>query len=201
MKGYRIVNLEHLIDAIGEEKAKALFADYSCPNSDVEHYLKHTAIPFIRNGLAKTHLVFASYNDKLVLVGYFTIANKTIIIRKSQKLNSKLRSRISRFAEYMSELQQYVVYAPLIAQLGKNFTNGYNRLITGDELLQMACNKVKEIHTIGGGKIAYVECEDIRVLTTLYERNGFFVFDRKTVEPNERNAFKTKEYVQMMKYF
>ena len=34
---------------------------------------------------------------------------------------------------------------PLIAQLGKNYQHGYNTLITGDELLKLACDKVKEI--------------------------------------------------------
>lgn len=36
----------------------------------------------------------------------------------------------------------FVIVAPLIAQLGKNYANGYNKLITGDELLAMALEKL-----------------------------------------------------------
>lgn len=201
MRNYEIVNLEYLMEEIGEDKAVALLADYSCPNPDVEHYLRHTAVPFIKQGLAKTHLVYTKYQGARVLVGYFTIANKMLSIRKSVKLSSNMKKRIRRFAVNMYDTGQYIIYAPLIAQLGKNFTNGYNHLITGDELLQMACDKVMQIQFIGGGKIAYLECENIPSLLRFYERNGFVEFDKKPVRRSDAQDFRTKEYVQMMKYF
>ena len=46
---------------------------------------------------------------------------------------------------------------PLIAQLGKNYQHGYNTLITGDELLKLACDKVKEIQLSLGGRFVYLD--------------------------------------------
>lgn len=46
--------------------------------------------------------------------------------------------------------------APLIGQLGKNYTDGLNELITGDELLKMACDKVVDIQcNIGGSFVIW----------------------------------------------
>jgi len=146
MRGYNLVNLKLMIDEIGEEEVKTYLSDFFCPlNSDVEKFLNSfKAIEFAKQGLAATHLVFTSYRDFPVLIGYFTLASKTIIIKKN-RLNSNMKKRVKKFATYDDSLKQYSLSAPLIAQLGKNYNKEYNKLITGDELLKMACDKVKEI--------------------------------------------------------
>ena len=58
-----------------------------------------------------------------------------------------------------------------------------------------------QLQFIGGGKIAYLECENIPSLLRFYERNGFVEFDKKPVRRSDAQDFRTKEYVQMMKYF
>lgn len=78
----------------------------------------------------------------------------------------------------------YLVFSshstPLIAQLGKNFANGYNKLISGDELLALACKQVDEIQVLLSGKFTYVECEDNEKLINFYYLNGFRrIADRK----------------------
>ena len=65
--------------------------------------------------------------------------------------------------------------APLIAQLGKNYHEGMNHLITGDELLCLACEKISRIQLDLGGRFVYVECEDKPKLIDFYAANGFFV--------------------------
>lgn len=76
---------------------------------------------------------------------------------------------------------------PLIAQLGKNYRNGYNELITGDELLQIACQKVQRTQLELGGKFVYLECEDKQVLKRFYQRNGFCIFDSRRLDADERH--------------
>lgn len=202
MTGFKIVNLKTLIEISGEEKAKAILSDFSCPmNKDVEQYLRTKAIEFAKHGWAQTHLVYASYKHEPVLVGYFTLANKYIHINPVRsKMSNTLRRRIAGFATYDSELKCYCMTAPLIGQLGKNYTNEYNKLITGDELLQIACDKVKSVQVDMGGKFTYLECEDKPVLTDFYERNGFFNFGIRQLDADEKNDFETTYLVQLLKY-
>lgn len=73
MTGFGGINLKDMISEIGEKEVKSILSDFSCPlNADVEHFLKHTAIEFAKQGIASTYLIMASYQNKYVLVGYFS---------------------------------------------------------------------------------------------------------------------------------
>lgn len=200
MTGYRVVNLGALIEELGEDAAKSILSDFSCPlNADVEYFLSTKAIEFAKQGWAQTHLVFASYKEKWVLVGYFALSNKTICV-PGKNLSNTLKKRISKFAAYDSNLKSYILSAPLIAQLGKNYTNGYNKLITGDELLNEACNKISRIQFELGGRFAYLECEDKPKLTDFYSKNGFCNFDTRKLDKDETDKLHGEYLVQMLKY-
>ena len=201
MTGYKVVNLASMVEELGEEYVeKHILSVFSCPqNPDVERFLKEKAILFSRQGLAGTHLVFAPYRQKLVLCGYFTIAIKMFVVKR-EALTSKLRERLRKFATYDEKLKQYYMSAPLLGQIGKNFANEYNQLITGDELLKIACDEVRDIQRVCGGKIVYLECEDKEKLKEFYLRNGFVEFGQRRLDRDEENI--SGEYlVQMMKYF
>lgn len=65
MTGFKVVNLAILVEELGEDAAKGILSDFSCPlNKDVEFFLKQKAIDFAMQGWAQTHLVFASYRKK-----------------------------------------------------------------------------------------------------------------------------------------
>lgn len=203
MTGYKVVNLAALIEELGEDAAKRILSTFSCPlNPDVEYFLSKKAIDFAKQGWAQTHLVFASYINEWVLVGYFALANKNIRISAKivGKSSARLRKRISNFATYDAQLRAYFLSAPLIAQLGKNFTNGYNTLITGDELLEEACNKIARIQFELGGRFAYLECEDKERLTSFYKRNGFCQFDKRQLDADEVSKLDGGYLIQMLKY-
>lgn len=51
---------------------------------------------------------------------------------------------MSKFGQFDSTIKRYTISAPLIGQLGKNYANSYKDVITGDELLKFALDKVKE---------------------------------------------------------
>lgn len=203
MTEYKIVNLSAMLEELGEDAVKAILSDFSCPlNPDVEFFLSKKAISFARQGSAQTHLAFAWHKEKWTLVGYFALANKhmRIPITTLGRSGSKLRSRIKWFATYDNESRCYILSAPLIAQLGKNFTNGYNGLITGDELLSEACRKICKIQLELGGKFAYLECEDKPKLKRFYSRNGFLEFDKRMLDKDETDKLDGSYLVQMLKY-
>ena len=195
MTGYKILTIDKMLEIIGEDRLNTILSEFCCPlNEDIEDFLRHKAIQFSKQGLAKTHLVFASYRDQYVLVGYFSLANKTLFISDKKQLGRNLRSRLNKFSVWMPETKMRILSAPLIAQLGKNYYNGYNQLITGDELLKMACERILETQLVIGGKVAYLECEDIPELVCFYEDNGFRQFDQRKTD--------TDTYlIQMIRYF
>lgn len=200
MTGYSIVVLDEMISELGEERTKNILSSFSCPlNKDVENFLKHKAIEFSKQGLSKTHLVFASKNNSVVLVGYFTLALKYINATRSS-LSSSYKKRLKKFSQYDPDIKEYIMPSPLIGQLGKNFTDGYNKLISGDELLGMALEKIGNIHGLAGGKTAYLECEDKQCLIDFYTRHNFKKLALRQLERDETNL--QGEYlVQMIKYF
>lgn len=203
MTGYRVVNLAALVEEIGEDAAKSMLSDFSCPlNPDVEDFIRRKALDFAKQGWAQTHLVYASYQKKWVLVGYFALASKYITISSKfmTKQSKTLRKRISKFASYDADLKAYILSAPLITQLGKNYSNGYNELISGNELLAEACSKIGRIQFELGGRFAYVECEDKPCLTSFYERNGFCNFDKRALDADETGKLSGKYLIQMLKY-
>lgn len=199
MTGFKEVSISVLLEEIGEERTQEILADYSCPlNQDIEYFLKEKSILFSKQRIAQTHLVFAGYKEKPVLVGYYALAYKSVRI-KSDKLNSAWRRRVRTFATYDEETRYFWASLPLIGQLGKNYTNEYNQLITGDELLKLACNRIEALQTEVGGKMAYLECEDSPGLVRFYEENGFFRFANRNMDKDEIGE---KRYlVQMIKYF
>lgn len=198
--GFVQVNLAEMISEIGEDRVKAILSDFSCPlNKDVEFYIRDKAIVFAKQGWAATHLVFASYKDTLVLVGYFTLVTKVIMIYKAN-MSKTLQKKISKFSQPDVSMKRYVMSAPLIAQLGKNFNKGYDKLITGDELLKLACDKVKSIQTDVGGKFVYLECEDKPQLIDFYTSNGFVNFGKRNLDKDETDVMSGGYLVQMLKY-
>ena len=91
----------------------------------------------------------------------------------------------------------FVIMAPLIAQLGKNYDNGCEKLITGDELLKMALDKIRLAQRIIGGKVVYVECEDVDFLKDFYQSNGFVVFGSRKLDKDERTEMCGTHLVQL----
>lgn len=201
MTGYGIVNLKELVEQVGENRTKEILSNFSCPhNKDVEYFLRSKAIEFSKQGIAQTQLVFTSFRDEPALVGYFTLALKEIVVSKKAALTSRWRQRIRRFGTYSDLDSSYHVPAPLIGQLGKNFTNKYNELISGDELLKIALDKVKQTQLILGGKFVYLECEDKANLVQFYETNGFVKFGNRNLEREEMDRQSGQYLVQMLKF-
>jgi len=208
--GYKVINLAEVIKLKKDENAKAerayqtiinAISAFSCPlNEDVENFLKRKAVTFSEQGLAATFLVFASHKETPVLIGYFTISNKFLQVPRKRLESNSWRRRIAKFSKYNEDLRSYELSLPLIAQLGKNYSNEYNKLISGDELLQIACNKVCEVLLMSSGKLTYVECEDKECLVNFYSSNGFRRFADRPIGKSEEGGNGSSYLVQMIKY-
>lgn len=181
------IKLDDMIKHIGENDTKSILSNFSCPkNKDVEHFLKFNAIQFSKQQACKTNLVYwvADGYPTKELIGYYTVAQKYISI-PTDAASSRERSRLKFLGTWNDKKKTYDISAPLIAQLGKNFTNGNDTLISGDDLLHLAMDKVRLIQNEIGGKFAYVECEDTNKLIEFYIRNGFKVFGKRNLDGDE----------------
>lgn len=181
------MNLCNMIDQLGEDATKDILSSFSCPiNKDIENFIKDKAIEFSKRTTAKTHLVFWETEDKeyIEFVGYYTITSKVISVDRTILSNTEAKKLKSQ-GVYDEIKQEYTISAPLIAQLGKNFTNGNDTLISGADLLQLAVNKIRKIQNEIGGRFMYLECEDNEKLLSFYKQHNFKIFGKRTLDRDE----------------
>ena len=89
--------------------------------------------------------------------------------------------------------------AYLIAQLGKNCKDGANEKISGDQLLGLAIEKIKELQYMAGGMVVFLEAENEEKLIHFYEnKNGFKRFDTKEVKAGTEDAHTLIQLLKVM---
>ncbi|MDE5818548.1 MAG: GNAT family acetyltransferase [Lachnospiraceae bacterium] len=189
---YSVVNIRRYLNSdnpkLGESRLLQVLSGFSCPrNPDVERFLKKSSVEFTKKNQSVTYLVFDI--SSMVLVGYFTLALKPLTVR-GETVSNTVKRKLLRVSELDESSDTYTMSAYLIAQLGKNFTNGAEKKITGEELLVLAWDKIKEIQYLGGGMVTFLEAENEEKLLSFYRGNHFSQFDtRQTAsdmdEPHE----------------
>lgn len=168
-------------------------------NPDIENFLKYKAIEFSKASIAKTYLVMASYCGEYKIAGYFALSgNKSFVVKtKGNQISKNMKRRFSKFGTYDDSLKQYNVSALLIGQLGRNYK--YPKLISGDELLNMAIDTLRTVQSLVGGKFVYLECEDVDKLKEFYIRNGFQIFGERSLDRDETD-FSGHTLIQLLRY-
>ena len=175
-----------------EETLKDTISGFSCPlNQNVEKFLKEQAIEFAKKNQSVTYLVFSK--EDAALAGYFSLASKPIEV-KSNLFSKTMQRKISRVSEYNPEHQVFHLSAYLIAQLGKNFKENANKIITGQELMELARCKIQELQYMLGGMVAFLEAEVNEKLLEFYtKQNDFRIFNTRIA-----NSAKQEKLVQML---
>ena len=143
----------------GEDACNEILSTFNCPlNIDVQDFIQHKAIDFAKKHISITFLVFSKIEEGTVLAGYYTLANKFVAV-SSELLSKTLQKRIAKFSQYDDVLKQYYISMPLIAQLGKNFTeNALKSNISGNSLLELAFQKITLVQSTIGGNTTYIDC-------------------------------------------
>ena len=138
---------------LGEDELRQLLSEFFCDkNPDVER-----SIEFTKKNQSVTYLVFS--NEDASLAGYFTITIKPITVN-AENFSNTMKRKIARVSELDEENGTYTLSAYLIAQLGKNFKDGANEKITGEQLLHAAVDTIKELQYMAGGMVIFLEAED-----------------------------------------
>lgn len=198
------INLNELIKQLGEEETKKILSSFECPkNMDVQNFIRHKAIVFSQQSIARTHLVYwcnraDEWGATKELVGYYTIASKSIVVHKNSVSKSTWK-RITKFGDRGIDSKKCIFSALLIGQLGKNYANGNNYLISGRKLLELALDKIKFVQNEIGGKFTYLECQDNPKLIKFYEDNGFTKFGKRQLDRDETDI-DGEHLIQMFKY-
>jgi len=196
-----VISLNDIIKSIPSEEEinKLLFSfttfqgQDSTGADDVEYFLHNKAIQFEKMNLARTYLVMSSYKERPILVGYFSISNKPLSIpnRQFRKLSNSLQKRLMGFG-HKTEQSTFVIKGYLLGQLGKNFSEEARaaNCCNGSDLLQLAYRKIADAQRIVGGRILYLECENVPKIIDFYKVNGF----------NQIESFETENgYCMMVK--
>lgn len=181
------MNLSDVLEQLGEDETKSILSSFSCPlNKDIEDFIKYKAIEFSKRTTAKTHLVFWQTEDgeNIEFVGYYTITSKVITVDRAALSNTEAKKLRSQ-GIFDENRQEYTVSAPLIAQLGKNYADGNDTLISGTDLLQLAVDKIRKIQREIGGRFMYLECEDNEKLLKFYKGCNFKIFGKRMLDRDE----------------
>ena len=195
---FSVINIRRYLNSdnpkLGESRLLQVLSGFSCPkNPDVERFLKKSSIEFTKENQSVTYLVFDV--SSMELVGYFTIALKPLTVR-GETVSNTVKKKLMRVSELDEQSQTYTMSAYLIAQLGKNFKNGAEKKITGEELLELAWDIVEKMQYMGGGMVTFLEAENSERLLSFYQANRFQTFDtRQTATDSEE----PHELVQLLR--
>ena len=175
---YYSVNIRRYIESENEDDRQILasaVSSFTCPkNPDIERFLKDSALEFTKKQQSVTYLVMSRDIPGLV-AGYFALTVKPLEIGVRDIPSNTIRRKIERVARFDEKTQTYSAAGYLIAQLGKNYTDGINNMISGNELLGTALDTIRKIQYRIGGMIAFLEAENINSLINFYCQNGFYL--------------------------
>ena len=195
---FSVINIRRYLNSdnpkLGESRLLQVLSGFSCPkNPDVERFLKKSSIEFTKKNQSVTYLVFDV--SSMELVGYFTIALKPLTVR-GETVSNTVKKKLMRVSELDEQSQTYTMSAYLIAQLGKNFKNGAEKKITGEELLELAWDIVEKMQYMGGGMVTFLEAENSERLLSFYQANRFQTFGTRQTATDLEEPY---ELVQLLR--
>jgi len=195
---FSCITLLEMIEYYGEEEVSKILSSFSSyKNPDTELYIKEKAIDDSRNGISQTHLVFMEGSAHNILVGYFTIMAKMVFVEKKW-LSINKNKKLHELAIYDNDRNGFKVLATLLMQFSKNFTDGVNKYIEGDDLLNTALGLIRQAQKITGGSVVYLECYNTVQVRLFYKQNGFSICGKRTLDKDEIHKWSGKIMLQML---
>ncbi len=173
----RRVTISDLLEYISEDRINenVISTFKSLEKNDIENFLYNKATAFEKNSISTTHLIFT---DNDVLLGYFSLANKSLILSKErlEKLSNTKKKRLMQSGQIL-ENGHLVVNSYLIGQLGKNYNLPQERQIKGKDLLALSFELLLEIKKLITAKYVWLECQNTEKLINFYTSFGFEKID------------------------
>lgn len=171
------VTISDLLEYISEDRINenVISTFKSLEKNDIENFLYNKATAFEKNSISTTHLIFT---DNDVLLGYFSLANKSLILSKErlEKLSNTKKKRLMQSGQIL-ENGHLVVNSYLIGQLGKNYNLPQERQIKGKDLLALSFELLLEIKKLITAKYVWLECQNTEKLINFYTSFGFEKID------------------------
>lgn len=185
-----VIGLNDLLSELAENDVQNLLNTFEThPNyrtgdqNDVEEFLHKKAIQFQRMSLASTYIIFSSYRGNQIIVGFFSVTNKPLVISHkvfaglSKSLQKRLNNLGTRYPDGDGKINKsdLVIPAYLLGQIGKNYSQDAQstKAISGINIVAMAEEKLKEAIDIINGKYVWLECQDEQKLISFYSRLGY----------------------------
>lgn len=195
---YTVFNIREYLNGnneeLGEDDLRQVLSEFSCEkNPDVERFAKEQSIEFAKKQQSVTYLVFSTEDAELV--GYFAITIKPITVNV-ESFSNTIKKKLARVSELNEQNHTYNMAAYLIAQLGKNYNNGANDRITGEELLGLAIKQLQQLQYLAGGMVVFLETLNEEKLLSFYQGKGFQQFDSRL---SESASHEPHELIQLLK--
>ena len=183
-------------DKVGEPMLARVLSGFSCPkNPDVERFLKKSAVEFTKKSQSVTYLVFSVEGKELL--GYFTLALKPLTVR-GETVSKTMKRKLLRISELDEKSDTYTMSAYLIAQLGKNYTNGVNDKISGKELIELAWTVIEDAQYMLGGMVTFLEAEKEEKLLSFYRDNRFSQFDTRQTASDPDQSHELMQLLRLL---
>ena len=195
---YTVINIREYLNGnneeLGEDDLRQVLSEFSCEkNPDVDRFAKEKSIEFAKKQQSVNYLVFSTEDAELV--GYFAITIKPLTV-KAESFRNRIKKKLARVSELNEQNHTYNMAAYLIAQLGKNYNNGANDRITGEELLGLAIKQLQQLQYLAGGMVVFLETLNEEKLLSFYQGKGFQQFDSRL---SESASHEPHELIQLLK--
>ena len=146
-----------------------------CLDEDIENFLRHKAMEFVRRNWCSVYLIVDEQSfdrGRIKIDAYFTLSHKSLIPTEASKTNIK---NASGFKDSES------VHSVLIGQLGKYMEEiDEDRILAGPihsrEILDNAFEIIELSNTLIPCRCALVECNDNVKVHQIYADYGFKFF-------------------------
>ncbi|MCM1386280.1 MAG: hypothetical protein NC231_03050 [Bacillus sp. (in: Bacteria)] len=195
MINYKIIPLGEMLKEYDEHLIENTFKKFSCQREiDLENFLIKKSIPYENTDLGKTYLIIDM--DKLnkgdlVIVAYFTIAQKAIDISTLSK--NKKRKMLG---EYPGRDSLDFIPTYLIGQLGRCDDYSSNDL-SGQQILNECYHAISIAASVVGGKLVVLECRET-MFDKVYEKKGF---KKLYNELNEERLYTLYQKIDFSEYY
>lgn len=176
-----LVSLRNLMNNLSEEKLNKILEKFkSIKENDTENFLHNKSSHFEKSTIPSTYLIFGENKE---ILGYFTIANRSLVISKENFgiLSKTQQKKLGNSAAILKN-GDLMTSSFLLGQLGKNYSDDIENLITGRELLTFAYDLFLKIKELINVKYIWLECQNEPKLISFYQNFGFKMLESLTSE-------------------